>query len=142
VLRQLTLSIPRDVQRYGCTRMGRHGQLRQLEYQANGLALRGTVAVPDGAGPFPGVLIGHEGPGLDDVQRARAADIAKLGYVGFALDYHGQHSPFADRSAMIVLYGGVQHSFTHPLALPMLHGWPSSFLQIGQDPAPARRLIA
>ncbi len=76
-------------------------QLRQLEYQASGLALRGTLAVPDGAGPFAGVLIGHEGPGLDDIQRARAADIAELGYVGLALDYHGQHSPFTDRAAMM-----------------------------------------
>ena len=86
-------------------------QVRQLEYQANGLALRGTLAVPDGAGPFPGVLIGHEGPGLDDIQRARAADIAQLGYIGLALDYHGQHSPFTDRSAMMAR---LDHLSAHP----------------------------
>ena len=86
-------------------------QVRQLEYQANGLALRGTLAVPDGVGPFPGVLIGHEGPGLDDIQRARAADIAQLGYVGLALDYHGQHSPFTDRAAMMAR---LDHLSAHP----------------------------
>src|SRR5215203_1609366 len=71
----------------------------------------GTLAVPDGAGPFPGVLIGHEGPGLDDIQRARAADIAQLGYVGLALDYHGHHGPFADRSAMMAR---LDHLSAHP----------------------------
>ena len=86
-------------------------QVRQVEYQAKGLALRGTLAVPDGAGPFPGVLIGHEGPGLDDIQRARAADIAQLGYVGLALDYHGQHSPFTDRAAMMAR---LDHLSAHP----------------------------
>ena len=54
------------------------------------------------------MLIGHEEPGLDDIQRHRASDVAALGYVGFALgyvgfalDYHGSLSPFADRDAMM-----------------------------------------
>jgi len=85
--------------------------LREVQYEVLGLPLRGTVAVPDGAGPFPGVLIGHEGPGLDDIQRARAADIAALGYVGFALDYHGPHSPFDDREAIM---GRLDHLSAHP----------------------------
>jgi dienelactone hydrolase len=74
--------------------------VREIDYDATGLSMRGTLAVPEGAGPFPGVLIAHEGPGLDDVQRARAAEIARLGYVGLALDYHGPHAPFADRDQM------------------------------------------
>jgi dienelactone hydrolase len=85
--------------------------VRQVEYRADGLTLRGTIAVPDGAPPFPGVLIGHEGPGLDDVQRARAAEIAALGYVGFALDYHGPHNPFADRALMT---DRLDHLSAHP----------------------------
>lgn len=75
--------------------------VRTISYESSGLALRGTIAVPDGTGPFPGVLIGHEGPGLDDLQRARAADLAALGYVGMALDYHGEHAPFSDREQMM-----------------------------------------
>jgi dienelactone hydrolase len=75
--------------------------VREIDYEATGLSMRGTLAVPEGAGPFPGVLIAHEGPGLDDVQRARAAEIAGLGYVGLALDYHGPHAPFADRGRMM-----------------------------------------
>jgi len=85
--------------------------VQQIDYHGAGLALRGTLAVPDGAGPFPGVLIGHEGPGLDDVQRGRAADVAALGYVGLALDYHGPHAPFADRALMMER---LDHLSAHP----------------------------
>ena len=74
---------------------------RTVAYEADGLELVATLAVPDGPGPFPGVLIGHEGPGLDDVQRGRAAEMAELGYVGFALDYHGPLAPFVSREAMM-----------------------------------------
>jgi dienelactone hydrolase len=86
-------------------------QVREISYDSIGLALRGTLAVPDGTGPFPGVLIGHEGPGLDDVQRARAADVAALGYVGMAIDYHGPHAPFPDRDEMM---RRLDHLSAHP----------------------------
>jgi dienelactone hydrolase len=79
--------------------------VREVRYQADGLALVGTLAIPEGEGPFPGVLIAHEGPGLDDIQRHRASDIAELGYVGFALDYHGGLSPFAARESMMERLG-------------------------------------
>lgn len=77
-------------------------EVRTVRYTADGLELEGTLAVPgDGRGPPPGVLICHEGPGLDDVQRDRATDYAELGYVAFALDYHGPLAPFADRDLMM-----------------------------------------
>jgi dienelactone hydrolase len=75
--------------------------VREVRYEADGRQLAGTLALPDGPGPFPAVLIGHEGPGLDDIQRERASDIAALGYVGFALDYHGELSPFPSRDQMM-----------------------------------------
>ena len=81
--------------------------VREVHYAADGLDLTGTLAVPDGPGPFPLVLIAHEGPGLDDIQRNRASDIAELGYVGFALDYHGPLSPFTDRQLMMDRLGGL-----------------------------------
>lgn len=76
-------------------------QGREIRYEADGRQLTGTLAAPAGPGPFPVVLIGHEGPGLDDVQRSRAGDVAALGYIGFALDYHGELSPFASRDDMM-----------------------------------------
>jgi dienelactone hydrolase len=85
--------------------------VREVDYEAAGLTLRGTVATPDETGPFPGVLIAHEGPGLDDLQRARANEIAALGYVGLALDYHGDHAPFRDRAVMMER---LDHLSAHP----------------------------
>ena len=82
-------------------------QVRNVPYQADGRQLLGTLATPDGAGPHPAVLIAHEGPGLDDIQRARATDIAALGYIGFALDYHGDLSPFPTRDNMMARLGGL-----------------------------------
>jgi dienelactone hydrolase len=80
-------------------------QVREVRYEADGRQLVGTLAVPDRPGPHPAVLIAHEGPGLDDIQRGRAAGIAALGYVGFALDYHGELSPFPTRDDMMVRLG-------------------------------------
>lgn len=62
---------------------------RDIEYSADGMIMRGRLAVPDGDGRRPGVLIAHEGNGLDDHQRDRPERLAELGYVAFALDYHG-----------------------------------------------------
>jgi len=39
------------------------------------------------------VLVCHEGPGLDDHAKQRALRLAGLGYVAFALDYHGGGKP-------------------------------------------------
>jgi dienelactone hydrolase len=47
------------------------------------------LAWPGGEGPWPAVLIGHDGIGLDDYQRRRADDLAVHGYVALAMDYHG-----------------------------------------------------
>ena len=75
--------------------------VRDVPYHADGRQLVGRLAVPPGDGPFAGVLIAHEGPGLDDVMRDRTRQLAELGYCAFALDYHGDVLPFADREAMM-----------------------------------------
>lgn len=62
---------------------------RTVAYDADGLTMVGHLALPDGTGRRPAVLIGHEGAGLDDVQRRRADRLAEQGYVALALDYHG-----------------------------------------------------
>src|SRR5215208_5620634 len=57
----------------------------------------GRLAVPDGHGPVPAVLIAHEGNGLDDYQKQRPEWLAELGYVAFALDYYGGGRPLDSR---------------------------------------------
>jgi dienelactone hydrolase len=62
---------------------------REVTYDADGLVMVGHMARPDGAGPWPAVLIGHDGIGLDDFQRRRADHLAERGYLALAMDYHG-----------------------------------------------------
>lgn len=62
---------------------------RTVGYETDGLTMIGHLALPAGDDERPAVLIGHEGAGLDDVQRARADRLAEAGYVALAMDYHG-----------------------------------------------------
>lgn len=62
---------------------------RTIEYEADGLTMIGHLAVPTGENIRPGVLVGPEGPGLNDFQRRRADSLAELGFVALAFDLHG-----------------------------------------------------
>ncbi|MHB8577451.1 MAG: dienelactone hydrolase family protein [Dehalococcoidia bacterium] len=73
---------------------------RDITHGADGATLVGRLALPDGEGKRPAILIAHEGPGLDDFQKHRAEQFAELGYVTFALDYHGGGQPLVDRDTM------------------------------------------
>jgi dienelactone hydrolase len=79
---------------------------RDITYEADGRTMIGMLAVPDGDGLRPGVLVCHEGPGLDDHAKGRAVRLAEeLGYVAFALDYHGDGKPLEDREQMMARIG-------------------------------------
>lgn len=72
-------------------------QTEEISYDADGMQAVGYLAVPDGTGPVPGVLVCHEGPGIDDNAKGRARRIAEeLGYVAFALDYIGGGERLSD----------------------------------------------
>ncbi|MET8697387.1 dienelactone hydrolase family protein [Kitasatospora sp. NPDC004723] len=60
-----------------------------VSYPADGLTMIGHLALPSGTGRRPAVLLGPEGPGLNDVYRHRADALAELGYVALAFDLHG-----------------------------------------------------
>ena len=65
-------------------------EVRDVAYAVDGVQMVGHLAVPDGDAVRPGVLVCHEGPGLDDHAKGRAERLAaELGVVAFALDYHG-----------------------------------------------------
>jgi len=70
-------------------------EVRDVAYEVDGQQMVGYLAVPDGDdGARPGVLVCHEGPGLDDHAKGRALRLAdELGVVAFALDYHGGGVP-------------------------------------------------
>ncbi|MEJ2861539.1 dienelactone hydrolase family protein [Actinomycetospora flava] len=62
---------------------------RTVSYPADGLTMVSHLALPAGDGRRPAVLVGPEGPGLNDFQRRRADALAELGYVALAFDIHG-----------------------------------------------------
>jgi dienelactone hydrolase len=69
-------------------------RIEDVEYTVGGSRMVGHLAIDDEqSGPRPGVLVCHEGPGLDEHAKDRAERLAGLGYAAFALDYHGEGKP-------------------------------------------------
>jgi dienelactone hydrolase len=60
-----------------------------LDYNDGAVALRGVLALPEGDGPHPAVLVIHDALGLGELARERAAALADLGYVALAGDMYG-----------------------------------------------------
>ena len=56
-------------------------------------ALHGYLAVPDGAGGRPGVVLVHEAFGLDEVMRRHADRLAAAGYLTLAVDLYTLGGP-------------------------------------------------
>ena len=99
---RMAASMASDGGRYGAPM----ATTSDITYETDGRSMVGTLALPDGTDPRPGVLVCHEGPGLDDHARARAVRLAdELGYVAFALDYHGEGKPITDREKMMARIG-------------------------------------
>jgi dienelactone hydrolase len=66
---------------------------KTVPYEHNGVQLEGYLAYDDALtsqAKLPGVLIVHEWWGLDNYERVRAVQVAKLGYVAFAIDMYGK----------------------------------------------------
>ena len=62
-----------------------------IEYAAGGRNFAGFLAYEDTRdGKRPGILVCHEGAGLDDYTRRRARMLAELGYIAFAPDLYGE----------------------------------------------------
>lgn len=52
--------------------------------------LRAYLAVPEGGGPWPGVVITHEAWGVDEQMRAHADRLARLGYLTIVPDLYSE----------------------------------------------------
>jgi dienelactone hydrolase len=64
--------------------------VRDVEYRAGDAVLKGHLALPaTGGKPRPAVLVVHEWWGRGAHSDKSAEDLARLGYVGFALDMYG-----------------------------------------------------
>jgi dienelactone hydrolase len=61
-----------------------------ISYTVDGQALVGTLAYDaSSTAKRPGVIVVHEWRGINDYARKRATDLAREGYVAFALDMYG-----------------------------------------------------
>jgi dienelactone hydrolase len=76
-------------------------ETREITYYIDGLTMTAHLALPSGKGPWPAVLIGHDGIGLEEYQRGRADQLAERGYVALAMDYHAGRTYFGDPEAML-----------------------------------------
>ena len=66
-------------------------ETRTVEYKHRDTVLEGIVAVDSASSqPRPVVLVSHAWGGRDEFAIQKARDLARLGYVGFALDLYGQ----------------------------------------------------
>jgi dienelactone hydrolase len=72
-------------------------QITEVAYDVDERSMVGRLVVPDRDGPLPGVLVIPGGPGLSDFELGQARQLADLGYVAFAADYHGGGRFVTDR---------------------------------------------
>lgn len=64
---------------------------KTISYQHDGVNLEGFLAYDDSVkGKRPALLVVHEWWGLNDYVRSRAEQLARMGYVAFALDMYGK----------------------------------------------------
>lgn len=82
-------------------------RIEDIDYVVGGTRMVGHLAVDDERpGSRPGVLVCHEGGGLDSHAKGRAERLAGLGYAAFALDYFGDGKP-VDPSEVMVRLGAL-----------------------------------
>jgi dienelactone hydrolase len=77
----------------GCVSAGatsRELVAKAVEYRHGDVVLEGYLAYEAGGEKRPGVLVCHEWKGHGSYVRMRAEQIARLGYVAFALDVYGK----------------------------------------------------
>jgi dienelactone hydrolase len=68
--------------------------IEDIPYDVGGRQYIGHLAVDDASSAIrPAVLVCHEGNGLTDITKNVVKRLAGLGYVAFALDYHGGGKP-------------------------------------------------
>ncbi len=65
-------------------------QTKIVEYRDGTVTLEGFMAWDDAVSNAPGVLIVHQWMGRTEYEEGRAKQLAKMGYVAFALDIYGK----------------------------------------------------
>jgi dienelactone hydrolase len=85
-------------------------------HDAQGNAFEGTISWDDAtAQKRPGVLVAHAYGGQGEFDNQKAAALAAMGYVGFAIDYYGKGVRAADKTEAQALMDGLNQN--RPLLL-------------------------
>ncbi len=81
---------------------------QKVTYEADGIAMHGTLFVPEGVTSgtkVPAVIVFPEWWGNNEYSQKRAKDIAKTGIIGFAADLYGKGTIAKDRTEAAGLAG-------------------------------------
>ncbi|CAN5183800.1 dienelactone hydrolase family protein [soil metagenome] len=70
--------------------------LQSYEYRHGDVRLIGQIALPEGPGPHPAILVMNDARGLGALVRERAERLAGLGYVALATDMYGEGALYAN----------------------------------------------
>jgi dienelactone hydrolase len=82
---------------------------KTVEYRQNGTVMQGFLAYDDAfPAPRPGVLVVHEWWGLNDFAKAKAKELAGLGYVALAADMYGNGRTTTNRDEAAQLAGALR----------------------------------
>lgn len=73
-----------------------------------GERMRGQVAIPDGEGPFPAVLVMHSAVGLNPFYKDIGPKLAALGYLAVCTDMYGAEADIADAASYGPLFARFQ----------------------------------
>ncbi len=79
-------------------------QLQAITCDHDGFKLQGLIAVPEGVGPFPAVMVMHSALGLRHMVGEIALKLARLGYLAVATDMYGPEADISSGEAAGVHY--------------------------------------
>ena len=89
-------------------------------YMCNGTECIGYLALPDGDGPAPGILVSPAFMGLSDTERAACDRLAAQGYVALGVDYYSGGTLAKDREEAAGLMAEMQNN--RPLLAERMQG--------------------
>lgn len=82
--------------------------LRDHPYSHDGAPLTGRLAMPEGDGPHPAILVMHDGTGLGSLVQRRASQMADAGYIALATDMYGPAARSGDLAAVGAIFTELQ----------------------------------
>lgn len=84
-------------------------EMNKVEFKVGEEKLGGTLFIPDGKGPFPGVIFFHGSGGVGEVHFETAKMLSEQGIVGFHFNYRGageSEGKFEDQTVEMGLLDG------------------------------------